>query len=72
MIDKRIIKWIKIYVAGSLLVSAVAVGLWGYYIVSRAFQSQKLVDSQIEYQKALTESVGQPQTIIQEYRSPNK
>lgn len=70
-IDKTLTKWFKIYVIGSLILFAIT-GVSGMYlVVSKAMQSQKLVDSQIEYQKALTESVGKPQTIIQRYESPS-
>jgi hypothetical protein len=72
MIDKNIIKLIRLYVIGSLILFTITGASGVYLVVSRALQSQKVVDAQVEYQKALTENVGKPQMIIQEYRSPNK
>ncbi len=72
MIDKNIIKLIRIYVIGSLIAFAITVGLWGYYIVSRAFQSNKLVEQQIKVLQAQEKNVGAPQIIEQRYFSPNK
>lgn len=69
---KDILKYIKIYVYGSLSVFVLGMLFWGYLVASKAFQGQKLIDAQVEYQKALTEQVGKPQMIIQEYRSPMK
>ena len=71
-LDKQIIKFFRIYVIGSLIAFVIVAGFWGYLVVSKAFQSQKLIDSQIEYQKALTENVGKPNIIEQRYFSPNK
>ena len=67
MIDKNIIKLIRIYVIGSLVVFTLAVGLWGYLVISKALQSQKLVDSQIEYQNRATQEIGKPQIVETRY-----
>ena len=65
--DKQIIKYFKIYVIGSLVAFAIIVGFWGYLVVSKAFQSQKLIESQIEYQNKATEEISKPKIIEQRY-----
>ena len=67
MIDKTIIKYFKIYVIGSLIAFAITVGFWGYLVISKALQSQKLIESQIEYQNRATQEIGKPQQIIHKY-----
>lgn len=67
MVDKKVLKQLKVFVIGSLVLFAITGGSIIYLVVSKAFDSKRLVNSQIEYQKALTESVGKPQTIIQKY-----
>lgn len=70
MIDKTIIKYFKIYVIGSLIVFAIVVGFWGYSVVSKAFQSQKLINAQVKVYEAQEKNVGSPQIIEQRYFSP--
>lgn len=70
--DIRIVKWIKVYVIGSLVVFAIAVSFWGYLVVSKAMQSQKLVDAQVKVYEAQANNVGKPTIIEQKYYSPNK
>jgi hypothetical protein len=72
VIDSRLVKLVKIYVYGSLGLFTIIAILASWYTVSKALDSKRLVDSQIEYQEALTKSVGQPQTIIQRYETPNR
>lgn len=72
MIDKNIIKWIKIYVIGSLVLFAITGASGVYLVVSKALQSQKIVDAQVKVYEAQAENVGKPQIIEQRYFSPNK
>ena len=71
-VDYRIIKWLKVYVIGMLILSAIAIGFWGYLVVSKAFQSQKIVTAQVKVYEAQAENVGKPIIYEQYYHSPNK
>ncbi|MCK9370309.1 hypothetical protein M0R04_10415 [Candidatus Dojkabacteria bacterium] len=72
MIDKSILKQLKIFVIGSLILFAITGGSIVYLVVSKAMQSQQLVNAQVKVYEAQEKNVGAPQIIEQRYFSPNK
>ena len=59
--------YIKIYVFASIGLYIIIAGLGAYLTLSKALDSKRLIDSQIEYQEALTSQVGKPQVVETRY-----
>jgi len=65
-----IIKQLKIFVIGSLVLFAITAGAIIYWVTQQAFNAKRITDAQVEVYKAQAEQVGKPQVIEQRYYSP--
>jgi hypothetical protein len=66
------IKYIKLFVFGSLGLFALTGACIVYWTLTNAFNAQKLVSAQVAVYKAQAEQQGKPTVIEQYYNTPTK
>lgn len=65
-----IVKQLKIFVIGALVLFAITAGIMIYWVTQQAFNAKRITDAQVKVYEAQAKQVGQPQVIEQRYFSP--
>lgn len=70
--SKSLLKLLRLFVIGSLLLFAITGGCIVYFTIQNALNSKRITDAQVKVYQAQVEQQGKPTVIEQRYFAPTK